>query len=80
MPFNLFMHHIVLFILYFFCANLQSAIGCFFFVFVLFCISVLSLAPGLGRLELIGLPPFPLCLPLGISFLRMTIAESPLRN
>ena len=32
MSFNLFMHHIVLFVLYFFCANLQSALG-FVFLF-----------------------------------------------
>ena len=31
MSFNLFMHHIVLLVLYFFCANLQSTLG---FVFV----------------------------------------------
>ena len=40
MSFNLFMHHIVLLILYFFCANLQSALGfcfCFFFPFFLLC-------------------------------------------
>ena len=36
MSFNLFMHHIVLFILYFFCANLQSILGfCFFFLFLM---------------------------------------------
>ena len=36
MSFNLFMHHIILLVLYVFCANLQSAIGfvfCFFFLF-----------------------------------------------
>ena len=30
MSFNLFMHHIVLLVLYFFCANLQSTLGCVF--------------------------------------------------
>ena len=34
MTFNLFMHHIIFFlILYLFCANLKSALGCFFFLF-----------------------------------------------
>ena len=40
MSFNLFMHHIVLLVLYFFCTNLQSALGfcfCFFFLFFLLC-------------------------------------------
>ena len=37
MSFNLFMHHIVLLVLYFFCANLQSTLGLFFFLFFLFC-------------------------------------------
>ena len=43
MSFNLFMHHIVLLVLYFFCANLQSALGfvCFFFPF--FCYVLLFL-------------------------------------
>ena len=36
MSFNLFMHHIVLFVLYFFCANLQSALGFVFCFFSLF--------------------------------------------
>ena len=37
MSFNLFMHHIVLLVLYFCCANLQSALGfydCFLFLFL----------------------------------------------
>ena len=37
MSFNLLMHHIVLLILYFFCANLQSALGfLFLFLFPIF--------------------------------------------
>ena len=78
MTFELFMQHID-----FFCANLRFALGFYLFIFFFlfcFCVSVLSLVPCLGRLELIGLPPFPLCLPLGVSFLRMTVAERPLRN
>ena len=35
-----------------------------------FCFYVFSLAPCLGRLELIGLLPFPLCLPLGVTCLK----------
>ena len=36
--FNLFMHHIVLLFLYYFIANLQSALGCVFVVFpIVFC-------------------------------------------
>ena len=42
MSFNLFMHHIVLFVLYFFCANLQSALG---FVFVSFSYLLCALDP-----------------------------------
>ena len=40
MSFNLFMHHIVLLVLYFCCANLRSALGfcfCFLFLFFLLC-------------------------------------------
>ena len=40
MSFNLFVHHIVLLVLYFCCANLQSALGfcvCFLFLFFLLC-------------------------------------------
>ena len=40
MSFNLFMHHII-FVLYFFCANLQSALG-FVFCFSLFLLCVLG--------------------------------------
>ena len=40
MSFNLFMHHIIFF-LYFFCANLQSALG-FIFCFSLFLLCVLG--------------------------------------
>ena len=42
MLFNLFIHHIVLFVLYFFCANLQSALG---FVFVSFLYLLCALGP-----------------------------------
>ena len=39
MTFNLFMHHIIFFlILYLFCANLKSALGCFFFLFCFLCL------------------------------------------
>ena len=64
------------FLFYYFCANLQSTLGFFLFV----CVFVLILAPCLGRLEQIGLPPFPLCPPLGVSCLGMTDAERFLRN
>ena len=42
MSFNMFMHHIVLFVLYFFYANLQSAFG---FVFVSFLYLLCALGP-----------------------------------
>ena len=42
MSFNLFMHHIVLLVLYFLCVNLQSAIG---FVFVSFSYLLCALGP-----------------------------------
>ena len=44
MSFNLFMHHIILLVLYYFCANLQSALGfcfCFLFLFFLLCALIL---------------------------------------
>ena len=67
MTFTLFMLHIV-FVLYPFCANLQSALGfCFFF---LLWFLVLILAPCLGKLELIGFPLLHLYLPLGVSFFK----------
>ena len=74
MSFNLFMHHIVLLVLYFCCANLQSALGfCVCFLF-LFCVLLfLILAPCLGRLELIGFPLPLLCLLLGFSCLGMSV-------
>ena len=79
MTFKLFMHHIDF--CPFFFANLQSALDFFFmFLLVLFCVSVFILTPCLGRLEPIGLPPFPLCLPLGVSCLGMTVAKRFLRN
>ena len=43
MSFNLLMHHIVLLVLYFFCANLQSALGFVFVSFFLFCYVLLVL-------------------------------------
>ena len=80
MPFNLFMHHIN-FCSIFFCANLQSTLGVFFFCFVpLLCVLVLILAPYLGKLEPIGPLPLPLGPPLGVRCLGMTKAERPLRN
>ena len=81
MSFNLFMYHIV-FVLYFFCANLQSAIGFVFVSSLLFCcvLLVLILAPCLGRLELIGFPLLLLCLLLGFSFLRTILVVRLLRN
>ena len=71
----LFMHHIDFFVLYFFCANLQSALG---FSFILLCVFVLILAPCLGILEPIGQPPLPLSLPLGVSCSEMTKADEKL--
>ena len=78
MTFNLFMHHID------FC-SIFIVLTCslplvFVFFFFLLCVLVLILAPCLRRLELIGLPPLPLCLLLGVSYLRTTVAERPLRN
>ena len=80
MPFKLFMHHID-FVLYFLCANLQSALGIFFlFFFVpLLCVLVLILAPCLGKLEPIGPLPLPLSLPLGVRCLGMISTKRPLR-
>ena len=43
MSFNLFMHHIVLLVLYFFCANLQSALSFDFVSFSYFCCVLLVL-------------------------------------
>ena len=79
MPFKLFMHHID-FVLYFLYANLQSALGIFFFLFIpLLCVLVLILAPCLVKLEPIGSFPLPLSLPLGVRCLGMIRAERPLR-
>ena len=79
--FNLFMHHIVLLVLYSFLANLQSALG---FAVVVFPIVVvllfLILALCLGRLELIGFPLPLLCLLLGFSCLGMSVRIRPMRN
>ena len=82
--FNLLMHYIVLLVLYYFCANLQFALGfVFFFVFCFsyfFVLLLLILAPCLGRLELIGFPlPLP-CLLLGFSCLGMSVRVRPMRN
>ena len=78
MPFKLFIHHID-FVLYFFCANLQSALGFVFCVFVLLlCVLVLILALCLGKLEPIGPLPLPLSLPLGVRCLGMISVERPL--
>ena len=73
MTFTLFMHHIV-FVLYPFCANLQSTLGFVCFSFLLY-VLVLILAPCLGKLELIGFLLLHLCLPLGVMFLRMTVIK-----
>ena len=83
MSFNLFIHHIVLLVLYFFCANLQSALGfVFFFFFPIFamCTCSLILAPCLGKLELIGFPLPLLCLLLGFSCLRTSVLVRLMRN
>ena len=84
MSFNLFMHHIVLLVLYFVCANLQSAHWfCFFlFLFPIFavCSCSLILAPCLGRLELIGFPLPLLCLHLGFSCLGTSVLVRLMRN
>ena len=42
MSFNRFMHHIIFFVLYIFCANLQSALS---FVFVFFFFFIYALGP-----------------------------------
>ena len=80
--FKMFMHHIVLLVLYFFLANLQSTLGCVFVVFPFFlCVLLfLILAPYLGRLELIGFPLPVLCLLLGFSCLGMNVRMRPMRN
>ena len=84
MSFNLFIHHIVLLVLYFICANLQSVLGfCFCFCFFsYFCcvLLFLILAPCLGRLELIGFPLPLLCLLLGFSCLGTSVRVRLMRN
>ena len=78
--FSLFMHHIVLLVL-FFLANLQSAIGFVFVVFpFVFVLLFLILAPCLGRLELIEFHLPLLCLLLGFSCLGMSVRVMPMRN
>ena len=83
MSFNLFMHHIVLIVLYFF-ANLQSALSFVFFLFLfpifVVCSCFLILAPCLGSLELIGFPLPLLCLLLGFSYLGTSILVRLMRN
>ena len=80
MPFELFMHHIDFCSFFFVLTCSLPLVFLSIFVGSVFCVSVLILAPCLGRLELIGLPPFPLCLPLGVRCLGMTVAERFLRN
>ena len=84
MSFNLFMHHIVLLVLYFFCANLLFTLGFVFFLFLFpifaVCSCSLILAPCLGRLELIGFPLPLLCLHLGFSCLGTSVLVRLLRN
>ena len=79
MTFTLFMHHIV-FVLYLFVLTCSLPLVLCFSFFSLLCVLVLILAPCLGKLELIGSPLLLLCLPLGVSFLRMTVVERLLRN
>ena len=76
------MDHMVLLVLYYFCANLQSAFG---FVFVSFsyfavCSWSLILAPCLGKLELIGFPLPLLCLLLRFNCLGTSVLVRLLRN
>ena len=72
MSFNMFMHYIVLLVLYFFCANLQSALGFVFISFSYFvvCPWSLILALCLGKLELIGFPSTPSMSPSRVQLFR----------
>ena len=79
MTFTLFMHHIV-FVLYLFVLTCSLPLVLCFSFFSLLCVLVLILAPCLGKLELIGFLLLLLCLPLGVSFLRMNFVERLLRN
>ena len=73
------MHHTDFYSIFCFFANLQSALGSGFVFFVLsLCVLILILAPCLGKLELIGLLPLPLSLPLELSSLRMISVEKPM--
>ena len=75
------MHHIDFYSIFYFYANLQSALGFGFVVFVLSLgVLILILTPCLGKLEPIGpLPlPLPLSLPLELSYLRMISVEKPM--
>ena len=80
MTFELVMHHIDFCSIFFMLTCSLPLVFLSIFVGSVFCVSVLILAPSLGRLELIGLPPFPSCLPLRVSCLGMTVAERFLRN
>ena len=77
--FNMFMHHIVLLVLFFWltCSLPLVCFCCFSHFFVLL---FLILAPCLGRLELIGFPLPLLCLLLGFSCLGMSVRVRPMRN
>ena len=81
MSFNLFMHHIVFVLFFFFVLTCSLPLVLFLFLLSFYCVLlVLILAPCLGRLELIGFPLLLLCLPLGFSFLRTTVVVGLLRN
>ena len=82
MSFNMFMHYIVPFVLYFFVLTCSLPLVLFFFFFFSFCcvLLVLILAPCLGRLELIWFPLPLLCLLLGFSCLETSVVVRLLRN
>ena len=81
MSFNLFMHHIAFVLYFFFVLTCSLPLVLFLFLLSICCVLlVLILAPCLGRLELKGFPLLLLCLPLGFSYLRMTIVVKLLRN
>ena len=79
MIFTLFMHHIV-FVLYLFCANLQSALGFVFFSFLfVVCFGPYpSTMPRKTRANRV--PSSPSVSPSRVSFLRTTIVVKHLRN
>ena len=78
--FNMFMHHIVLLVLYFFWLTCSLPLVLFLLFFPFFVLLFLILAPCLGRLELIGFPLSLLCLLLGFSCLGMSVRVKPMRN